>query len=431
MPEFSLESLHRFHAYCARFPSEIVEAVLEQYTNPGDAVFDPFCGSGTTLVASLVHRRRVTGTDIDTLAGMLSEVKCAPFAPSRYLQWRKQFAIRLAKAFREIAQAWKPTTTPQPGVTWSFGSLKLQIPQFPELNYWFSPQLVAALATIAEIARQCHEPHYERVALVSLSASIIAKWPNTLSFAMDIDHTRPHRREQQFTLDQVLKTYLARLDRSVTCLGILHEVYRNAGVLNSLSDLSQVIYPHDARKPFPTLQKGSQQLVITSPPYFNAVDYPRAHRMSVCWMNGYAPADLASRRDYIGLRYAAEFAADEWLSARPTIHHFLPTLILSHGSLGKRLCAFFADLESVLHQIWYILKPGGHAVFVIANNVIKKQRIASHAILIELAKRIGFTEVETRSRPIASLHRRFPVGPFGFDGPMTHEYLVAFRKPRA
>jgi DNA modification methylase len=75
MPEFSLESLHRFHAYCARFPSEIVEGVREQYTKPGDAVFDPFCGSGTTLVASLVHRRRVTGTDIDIL---LSEVKCAP-----------------------------------------------------------------------------------------------------------------------------------------------------------------------------------------------------------------------------------------------------------------------------------------------------------------------------------------------------------------
>jgi hypothetical protein len=27
------------------------------------------------------------------------------------------------------------------------------------------------------------------------------------------------------------------------------------------------------------------------------------------------------------------------------------------------------------------------------------------------------------------LRRRFPVGPFGFDGPMTHEYTVAFHKP--
>ena len=86
MLPMSLEPLHRFHSYCARFPSEIVEEALAQYTKPGDAVFDPFCGSGTTLVASLVHRRRVTGTDIDILAGMLSEVKCAPRAPARYAQ---------------------------------------------------------------------------------------------------------------------------------------------------------------------------------------------------------------------------------------------------------------------------------------------------------------------------------------------------------
>jgi hypothetical protein len=53
----------------------------------------------------------------------------------------------------------------------------------------------------------------------------------------------------------------------------------------------------------------------------------------------------------------------------------------------------------------------------------------SHTVLGELAKEIGFVVIETTPRAIASLHRRFPVGPFGFDGPMTHEYLVVLRKP--
>jgi DNA modification methylase len=83
MPQLALEPLHRFHPYCARFPSEIVEALLDRYTKPGDSVFDPFCGSGTTLVASLAHRRGGIGTDIDVLAGMLSEVKCSPCAPEQ------------------------------------------------------------------------------------------------------------------------------------------------------------------------------------------------------------------------------------------------------------------------------------------------------------------------------------------------------------
>jgi len=426
----TLESLHRFHPYCARFPSEVVEAAITQYTKPSESVFDPFCGSGTTLVTSLAHKRKVIGTDIDILAGMLSEVKCAPYAPERYAKWRKEFSVSLEKAFTEITRVWKSSSPPQPGATWLIGSLELHLPKFPELNYWFPPQLIAALAAIAEVARQCQEPHYERVALLSLSASIISKWPNTLSYAMDIDHTRPHRRVQRFTLERTFKTYLSRLDRSLLCLGKLHEVYRDAGVLGFLSDFSGVIYPHDAREPLAAIQDESQALIMTSPPYFNAVDYPRAHRMSVCWMNGYAPADLASRRHYIGLRHAAEFAADDWLQVHPTIRSLLPTPILEHVSLRKQLCTFFADLEIVLHQIWRVLRPGGHVVFVIANNVIKGHRIKSHAVLTESAKGIGFIEIETKPRVIASLRRRFPVGPFGFDGPMTHEYLIVLRKPR-
>jgi DNA methylase len=337
LSQLSLEPLHRFHPYCARFPSEIVESILEKYSNPGDSVFDPFCGSGTTLVASLAHKRRVIGSDIDTLAGMLSEVKCAPLAPERYAEWRTQFAARLVEDFKAIARAWERHSLPRPGITWSSGSLRLPIPEFPELNYWFPPQVIIALAAVAEVAHRRQEPHFERAALISLSASIIAKWPHTLSYAMDIDHTRPHRRVQRFTLDRVLTSYLKRLDRTLACLGMLHEVYRDAGVLDTLTDHSRVIYPHDAREPLPIIQDESQTLVITSPPYFNAVDYPRAHRMSVCWMNGYAPAALASRRHYIGLRHAGAFTAEAWLQAHPKIRHFLPMSILDRAALARRL----------------------------------------------------------------------------------------------
>jgi hypothetical protein len=289
--------------------------------------------------------------------------------------------------------------------------------------------VIVALAAIAEAAHRCQEPHLERVALISLSASIIAKWPNTLSYAMDIDHTRPHRCVQRLTLDQVLTTYLKRLDRTLACLGTLHEVYSEIGVLNALHDQSRVIYPHDAREPLLGIPAESQTLLITSPPYFNAVAYPRAHRMSLCWMNGYAPTALASRRRYIGLRHAGGFAHGAWLQRHPKILCLLPTSILDHGSLTKRLCAFFADLEAVLSQVWRVMRPAGHAVFVIANNIIKGERIASHVVLAELAKNLGFITVETMPRAIAGLHRRFPVGPFGFAGPMTHEFLVVLRKP--
>jgi SAM-dependent methyltransferase len=429
MTASSLELLHRFHPYCARFPSEVVETALEQYSKPGDSVFDPFCGSGTTLVAGLVKRRKVVGVDIDPLAVMISDVKCTPLAPEQYAAWRDQFAAQLVRDFGRLARAWRPRPPPRPGAVWSFGSLKLPIPTWPELNHWFPPQVIAGLSAIAEAAHRCRELHRERVALISLSASIIAKWPNTLSYAMDVDHTRPHRRVQRFSLDRVLTTYLSRLDRSIACLGNLYEIYRHAGTLQPPPEAPAMASRHDAREPLPAIPDESQALIVTSPPYFNAVDYPRAHRLSMCWMNGYAPAALASRQRYIGLRYAGKFDAAAWLKAHPEVCRIVPTSLLDHASLARRLCAFFADLEAVLIQAWRGLRPGGHALFVIANNVIKGERIRSHAVLVALANNLGFSVVETTPRAIAGLHRRFPVGPFGFTGPMTHEFLVVFRKP--
>ncbi|HSF33683.1 MAG TPA: hypothetical protein VLK82_24855 [Candidatus Tectomicrobia bacterium] len=146
-------------------------------------------------------------------------------------------------------------------------------------------------------------------------------------------------------------------------------------------------------------------------------------------MNGYAPTTLASRQRYVGLRHAGRFDPHTWLQTRPSISHLLPTPLFDHVARVRKLCAFFADIEVVLIQAWRVLRPGGHAVFVIANNVIKGERILSHVVLVELAKALGFIAVETIPRTIASLHRHFPVGPFGFDGPMTHEYLVVLRKP--
>jgi hypothetical protein len=262
--------------------------------------------------------------------------------------------------------------------------------------------------------------------LIALSASIIAKWPNTLSYAMDVDHTRPHRRFQRFTLNRALSVYLGRLDRCIACLGELNRIYAAAGGRIG----ARVVYPHDARLPLPALTSGSQALVVTSPPYFNAVDYPRAHRLSVCWMNGYAPPDLVSRRKYIGLRHAPAFDHDGWLKERPAVRRLLPTIIRKEEAIARRLCAFYADLETVLAHTWDALKHGGHAVYVIANNVIRGKRVESYRILAELAKGLGFTDSTVSARAIASLRRRFPVGPFGFDGPMTHEYLVVLRKPK-
>lgn len=43
----------------------LVEAVLEAFTDPGDPVFEPFCGSGTQLIAAERTGRRCCAVELD------------------------------------------------------------------------------------------------------------------------------------------------------------------------------------------------------------------------------------------------------------------------------------------------------------------------------------------------------------------------------
>jgi hypothetical protein len=93
------------------------------------------------------------------------------------------------------------------------------------------------------------------------------------------------------------------------------------------------------------------------------------------------------------------------------------------------LVAFFADLKAVLVQVKRVLRPGGHTVMVIADNTVGGERVEAHRALISLAKELGLIEIHSSEREIDVVRRRFPVGQFGFDGPMTHEHIVVLRKP--
>lgn len=46
------------------FSPALVEAFLAEYTDPGDLVFDPFAGFGTTLIVAEAMNRRALGTEL-------------------------------------------------------------------------------------------------------------------------------------------------------------------------------------------------------------------------------------------------------------------------------------------------------------------------------------------------------------------------------
>ena len=66
---------HGFYRYPARFSPVFARSVIEAFTEPGDWVFDPFAGGGTTLVEAMALGRNALGIDISSLSAFVCEAK--------------------------------------------------------------------------------------------------------------------------------------------------------------------------------------------------------------------------------------------------------------------------------------------------------------------------------------------------------------------
>jgi hypothetical protein len=84
---------HGFHSYPARMHPEIAAALIDRFSAPGDALLDPFCGSGTVLIEAMRAGRRATGVDLNPLAIRVAEVQTA----LRSAADRERFATELAR----------------------------------------------------------------------------------------------------------------------------------------------------------------------------------------------------------------------------------------------------------------------------------------------------------------------------------------------
>jgi hypothetical protein len=70
-------SLHEV-SYRACFKPQLPHFFIERLTEPGDVVYDPFMGRGTTLVEAALMERRPFGCDVNPLSGVLCEPRLRP-----------------------------------------------------------------------------------------------------------------------------------------------------------------------------------------------------------------------------------------------------------------------------------------------------------------------------------------------------------------
>ncbi|MHA2365849.1 MAG: DNA methyltransferase [Candidatus Hodarchaeales archaeon] len=70
--------IFNMHSYWSKKPHKSISTFIEHYTKKGDIVFDPFCGSGGTLLSSILGERKAIGIDLSPAATFFSAVLCSP-----------------------------------------------------------------------------------------------------------------------------------------------------------------------------------------------------------------------------------------------------------------------------------------------------------------------------------------------------------------
>ena len=255
--ESSSYTTHTIHAFAAKFPPQLPRTFIKHLTQPGDTVLDPMMGSGTTVLEATLLGRRAIGVDLDPSrrAGEPGE-DAGPWIMS---------ILRAPPGMTVIANA--STLLRDRAALTTQIERRFDPATRDFLDYWFTDaeaqhELLALLLSIED------EPDTDvREVLEVVFSSIIITKSGGVSRARDLAHTRPHRVASK-TVRSAIAQFKIRLRKSVTALLALPD------------DVLPVELHHADARELP-IHDESVDLVITSPPYANAIDYMRAHKFSL------------------------------------------------------------------------------------------------------------------------------------------------------
>ena len=277
------------HPYPARFIAEIPRALVFALPVPkGTAVFDPFCGSGTSLVECQRNRQSAVGVDVNPIACLISRVKTEP-VPEKLLN--------IAENVAEDASTER----------------SVSIPGIPNLDHWFEGDIQDQLARLMYAIEKA--PAKAQTCLRLALSSIVVRVSNQESDTRyaAINKTQKPNAVRTLFLRSVEKLSVALLARNypLTSVDVIEA--------NTLS-----VTPDQINKPI--------GLVVTSPPYPNAYEYWLYHKYRMWWL-GFDP--LKVKEQEIGAR--AHFfkknhhTADDFARQMETTFSLLSDVVVKGG----------------------------------------------------------------------------------------------------
>jgi len=292
-------SLHEI-SYRACFKAQLPGFFISRLCKPGDAVYDPFMGRGTTPLEAFLRGCRPLGNDINPLSVALLAPRLNPPNLERIIARLASIDLSAAtETFPQLEVFFHPKTLTQIIALKEYLLRREQSGEIDGLDQWIRMVAINRLTG--------HSPGF---------FSVYSLPPNQ---AVSIDaQTKINRKRKQTPEDKDIVPRIISRSKSLLKNWSGAQLKRQS---NGLSPLLTVGPADNAKE----IIANSAQLVVTSPPFLDVVDYQTDNWLR-CWFLGI---------DSSTIRISSHKNAEEWQ----------------------------ALMGQVFIDLYRIVKPGGYVAF--------------------------------------------------------------------
>jgi DNA modification methylase len=359
------EPIHRWSPYVEGFSSSLVRRLINELSiDTKHLLLDPFSGCGTLNITAKLANINSVGVEMNPLMFFVLKTK---------LNWDIDLGdfINVRKSF------------------FLESDVKLQPPSFLLNDRQFRKPVLDNLLRINQAIQKIDNSDIAALFKVAF-ASIIMDCSN-LKRSPSIGYAS----RKYVTDDTPIQLFTKKLDWIQEDLEFVQQKKVIASSLCYNADSKTV-----------DLEPSSIDFIITSPPYFNSMDYVGNYKLEIGWL-GYAHStiDLRQLRDSMvvcdnvsrpcirnyserGIQYE-----DSWLDH---IQQLMEERTLRGPKLRRQdyplvLRKYFDDLFAIMGNCRKALKPRGHSLIVIGDSFLNGVYIPTDLLLARIGEKLGFT----------------------------------------
>lgn len=368
---------HGLHKYPGRMPPQIPRRFIKTFHDVSH-VFDPFCGSGTTLVEAVLAGKKATGVDINPLAILISKVKTTPISPDKLELAKNEVLYRTKERVEEVRMGKKRFFLPFD-------------PKEVNLSYWFSRKAIDELSAISTYLLKDFPVEKYGLDVLRFFQLCFSDAVRKVSYQKSdefklyrMKNWKEHNVDMYRTFEETVVRANTRMKEFYQILD--KEIYVKV-IEGDFSKLEITIEPVD--------------IIITSPPYGDSrttLAYGQFSRYPLLWL-GYTK-DEAYNVDSLSMGGNKEVPDD--LLPSKAFSKILLEIKKKDSKRAEIVKSYFFDLFACMKKIYHILEVDGHACFVIGNRTVQGINVPTHLILIEFGEQVGFEHLTTIQRRISS-----------------------------